>query len=148
MEELLGKGFSRETIHGYVCSRCKGQVDALREVKMAELPQILLVHVNRLYEAESSIKLKNPVEFPLEGLDLSVHLEARKDRAKPASNYRLTGVVVHYGTAYRGHYVAFCREDGEDTWIEYNDLKVREVSASQMIAVAKENMTMLVYERE
>lgn len=114
---------------------------------MGQQPEVLLIHVNRVGEFDSALKIKSPVEFPPIGLTLDPFVLNPKDKSKTGVDYRLTGVVVHFGSANRGHYVAFCLLDSDDTWVEFNDLRVREVHASQMMEIAKENVYLLVYER-
>jgi ubiquitin C-terminal hydrolase len=39
--------------------------------------------------------------------------------------YKLMGVVLHFGTLDGGHYTALCRREGK--WFEFNDESVSEV---------------------
>ena len=140
--------FADEHIQGYFCQRCKKEVLGVKEVKVSQLPHALIIHINRLAEFDSVTKVKNPVDFPLEGFNLADFIENKKNKLMADVEFKLTGVVVHFGTANRGHYVAYVRHEGTGGWVEINDLRVREVNASQMMDVAKENVYMLVYERE
>lgn len=51
--------------------------------------------------------------------------------------YRLSGVIVHYGTAEQGHYYSFIKDRereqrGEARWFEFNDTIVRDFDPSEI----------------
>jgi ubiquitin C-terminal hydrolase len=51
--------------------------------------------------------------------------------------YRLSGVIVHYGTAEQGHYYSFIKDrerelHGDARWFEFNDTVVRDFDAAEI----------------
>ena len=45
--------------------------------------------------------------------------------------YQLYAIIVHEGTIDQGHYLSYCKSDGE--WSEYNDDLVIPVATEQVI---------------
>ena len=69
-------------------------------------------------------------EFPHE-LNIYDYCLAKQNciEAKPGEyDYRLKGVVIHYGSADFGHYYSYIKENSEDSnkWIEFNDERIKE----------------------
>lgn len=58
------------------------------------------------------------MNFPLEGLELSNYLKNANDESPV---YDLYAISNHYGSLGGGHYTAFCYNDFEKGWIEFND---------------------------
>uniref|UniRef100_A0A8C5GJH5 Ubiquitin carboxyl-terminal hydrolase n=1 Tax=Gouania willdenowi TaxID=441366 RepID=A0A8C5GJH5_GOUWI len=97
--------------------------------KMQNLPEILCVHLKRFrHELMFSTKISTHVSFPLEGLDLQPFLA--KDGSAQTTNYDLLSVICHHGTASSGHYIAYCRNDANNLWYEFDDQSVTEVTES------------------
>ena len=46
--------------------------------------------------------------------------------------YKLKGVVVHYGTVDGGHYYSYIKERGTSEWFEFNDTSVREYDPAEL----------------
>uniref|UniRef100_A0A3B4A2D3 Ubiquitin carboxyl-terminal hydrolase n=1 Tax=Periophthalmus magnuspinnatus TaxID=409849 RepID=A0A3B4A2D3_9GOBI len=90
---------------------------------------ILCIHLKRFrHELMFSTKISTHVSFPLEGLDLQPFLA--KDSSAQTTNYDLLSVICHHGTASSGHYIAYCRNDTNNLWYEFDDQSVTEVSES------------------
>lgn len=62
-------------------------------------------------------KLSVTVDFPLTSLDLSPYA-ANKGQG---CTYNLYAISNHSGTAYGGHYTAYCKHPYTGNWHEYND---------------------------
>ncbi|TNN88524.1 Ubiquitin carboxyl-terminal hydrolase 33 [Liparis tanakae] len=113
----------------YSCEKCKKLRNGVKFCKMQSLPEILCVHLKRFrHELMFSTKISTHVSFPLEGLDLQPFLA--KDSAAQTTNYDLLSVICHHGTASSGHYIAYCRNDVNNLWYEFDDQSVTEVSES------------------
>lgn len=72
--------------------------------------------LKRFSPSERYRKLSATVEFPLSGLDMSGY-----GSGSSAPTYNLYAVSNHSGTAYSGHYTAYCIHPHAHTWHEYND---------------------------
>uniref|UniRef100_A0A8B9HAF6 Ubiquitin carboxyl-terminal hydrolase n=1 Tax=Astyanax mexicanus TaxID=7994 RepID=A0A8B9HAF6_ASTMX len=91
--------------------------------------QILCIHLKRFrHELMFSTKISTHVSFPLDGLDLQPFLA--KDSSAQITTYDLLSVICHHGTASSGHYIAYCRNDLNQLWYEFDDQSVTEVSES------------------
>jgi len=106
----------------WFCGECKGHKKANIQMKIKELPPILIIHLKRLRKGNSSIvKISEKVDFPLRDLDMSRFTTEpnREDNKRP---YHLFGVVSHIGSALSGHYTSQVLSG--DTWTECNDSQI------------------------
>uniref|UniRef100_A0A8C6LSU4 Ubiquitin carboxyl-terminal hydrolase n=1 Tax=Nothobranchius furzeri TaxID=105023 RepID=A0A8C6LSU4_NOTFU len=116
LQDCLAAFFARDELKGDNMYKCS-------------LLQILCVHLKRFrHELMFSTKIGTHVSFPLEGLDLQPFLA--KDSSAQTTNYDLLSVICHHGTASSGHYIAYCRNDVNKLWYEFDDQSVTEVSES------------------
>uniref|UniRef100_G3PW74 Ubiquitin carboxyl-terminal hydrolase n=1 Tax=Gasterosteus aculeatus aculeatus TaxID=481459 RepID=G3PW74_GASAC len=132
LQDCLAAFFARDELKGdnmYSCEKCKKLRNGVKFCKMQSLPEILCVHLKRFrHELMFSTKICTHVSFPLEGLDLQPFLA--KDSSAQTTNYDLLSVICHHGTASSGHYIAYCRNDLNNLWYEFDDQSVTEVSES------------------
>uniref|UniRef100_A0A8D3CXN2 Ubiquitin carboxyl-terminal hydrolase 33 n=1 Tax=Scophthalmus maximus TaxID=52904 RepID=A0A8D3CXN2_SCOMX len=140
LQDCLAAFFARDELKGdnmYSCEKCKKLRNGVKFCKMQSMPEILCIHLKRFrHELMFSTKIGTHVSFPLEGLDLQPFLA--KDSSAQTTNYDLLSVICHHGTASsdvlhslaRGHYIAYCRNDANNLWYEFDDQSVTEVSES------------------
>ncbi|XP_068604641.1 ubiquitin carboxyl-terminal hydrolase 33 [Brachionichthys hirsutus] len=132
LQDCLAAFFARDELKGdnmYSCEKCKKLRNGVKFCKVQSLPEILCIHLKRFrHELMFSTKISTHVSFPLEGLDLQPFLA--KDGSAQTSNYDLLSVICHHGTASSGHYIAYCRNDVNNLWYEFDDQSVTEVSES------------------
>ncbi|XP_033838141.1 ubiquitin carboxyl-terminal hydrolase 33 isoform X2 [Periophthalmus magnuspinnatus] len=132
LQDCLAAFFARDELKGdnmYSCEKCKKLRNGVKFCKMQSLPEILCIHLKRFrHELMFSTKISTHVSFPLEGLDLQPFLA--KDSSAQTTNYDLLSVICHHGTASSGHYIAYCRNDTNNLWYEFDDQSVTEVSES------------------
>ena len=112
---------------------CMREVDALKRSCIKELPNSLIMHLKRFdfdMETLQRIKLNDYFEFPHE-LDLTPYtldfIHEKEAGGNPETNkhmYKLSGVLVHAGTADSGHYYSFIRDRDGNQWIHFNDSNV------------------------
>ncbi|XP_075877900.1 ubiquitin carboxyl-terminal hydrolase 33 [Nelusetta ayraudi] len=134
LQDCLAAFFARDELKGdnmYSCEKCKKLRNGVKFCKMQSLPEILCIHLKRFrHELMFSTKIGTHVSFPLEGLDLQSFLA--KDGSAQTTNYDLLSVICHHGTASSGHYIAYCRNDVNNLWYEFDDQSVTEVSESSV----------------
>ncbi|GAA5851001.1 hypothetical protein JCM8547_009152 [Rhodosporidiobolus lusitaniae] len=135
-------------------------------VKLARTPDIFLLHLNRAshYGFSGPIKNSCAVTFP-EYLDLSPFCDgtspsraaaaavAEDDSSPspPRDLYRLSSLVVHFGSATFGHYVSFRRRPGpvdpSSDFPEWYRISDETVSPSSLTEALRANPFLLFYER-
>eukprot|EP00891_Asterochloris_glomerata_P002915 jgi/Astpho2/2915/e_gw1.00050.93.1_t len=114
----------------WYCSKCKEHVQATKKLDIWSLPEVLVVHLKRfLHTRTRREKIETPVDFPLEGLDLTPYLLHHQD--VPAV-YDLYAVSNHFGGLGGGHYNAFAKQPGSDQWYCFDDSSVRQISEEQV----------------
>ncbi|XP_062337065.1 ubiquitin carboxyl-terminal hydrolase 33 [Osmerus eperlanus] len=132
LQDCLAAFFARDELKGdnmYSCEKCKKLRNGVKFCKVQSLPEILCVHLKRFrHELMFSTKIGTHVSFPLEALDLQPFLA--KDSSAQTTSYDLLSVICHHGTASSGHYIAYCRNDLNNLWYEFDDQSVTEVSES------------------
>ncbi|EDQ90990.1 uncharacterized protein MONBRDRAFT_3133, partial [Monosiga brevicollis MX1] len=117
----------------YHCADCQERVSAEKLVRLRQLPACVIISLKRMaYDMESQqrIKIHQRCEFPLD-LDLRPYMS---DAAISAAElYRLTGVVVHSGSAQSGHYYAFAQQRDSSQWLRLDDRQVTPVSTDVLL---------------
>lgn len=147
LKESLEKFISEERIEDYKCESCKKNVTLTKRNSIAELPNILIVHLQRIlfdYETLQNNKINSKLEFP-EQLNLKAFTsevlakgnEVKREKEEISEyifyekedsyyDFDLVGVVVHTGSADAGHYYSFInvrREGTNDRMIDGKESK-------------------------
>uniref|UniRef100_A0A8C2DDJ3 Ubiquitin carboxyl-terminal hydrolase n=1 Tax=Cyprinus carpio TaxID=7962 RepID=A0A8C2DDJ3_CYPCA len=132
LQDCLAAFFARDELKGdnmYSCEKCKKLRNGVKFCKVQGLPEILCIHLKRFrHELMFSTKISTHVSFPLEGLEMQPFLA--KDCPAHTTSYDLLSVICHHGTASSGHYIAYCRNELNQLWYEFDDQSVTEVSES------------------
>ncbi|KAA8913921.1 hypothetical protein FN846DRAFT_897065 [Sphaerosporella brunnea] len=124
----------------YHCSKCAGPREATKQLTIKRLPPVLSIQLKRFEHGPSgSSKIDADIRFPLE-LDMTPYTTRAKRKAKeggePRSHkpyvYDLLSVVVHKGEINSGHYISYCRENGQ--WFQFDDSMVTLVMEKQVLA--------------
>uniref|UniRef100_A0A0K2T6F4 Ubiquitin carboxyl-terminal hydrolase n=1 Tax=Lepeophtheirus salmonis TaxID=72036 RepID=A0A0K2T6F4_LEPSM len=135
--DCLSYFFSADELKGdnmYSCEKCKKLRNGLKYSKVTILPDTLCIHLKRFrHEFAYSSKISSKVTFPLVDLDMSPW--CHKDFGSKETFYELTGVIVHSGTASGGHYVAYCLNNVDQEWYEYDDSIVTRVDPSCVLGL-------------
>ncbi len=144
------------------CNPCGRKEEATKQMSIRSLPVILAFHFKRFEQhfgklrKGETVKVSTPVEFPIDGLDLSSFQTStvlrRRDRnrnkRKGSKNgekaeqssvlcppndalYDLFAVVNHTGTIDSGHYTTWVRREGE--WFKCDDEKVTKLKIKSPI---------------
>lgn len=108
-----------------VCSNCKEKRRCAKRYSIEKPPKILVIHLKRFLKARFNNKINLPVEYPIDGLDISKYLNCNIDSTQYQSNtkciYDLYGISLHSGTESSGHYVAYCKNPFNKKWYYFND---------------------------
>jgi ubiquitin carboxyl-terminal hydrolase 34 len=150
LHDSLENFIQPERIDEFNCEECKAKVTITKRNLLASLPNVLIVHLKRLfynYENDRNEKINSKLEFPkvLNLKDYCIEEVMRKNAAKKAKEdseevledfetddvyfkhqsyyeYHLTGVVVHYGSADAGHYYSYINtiRNGNENEAVYN----------------------------
>uniref|UniRef100_A0A8C1SH66 Ubiquitin carboxyl-terminal hydrolase n=1 Tax=Cyprinus carpio TaxID=7962 RepID=A0A8C1SH66_CYPCA len=130
VSDLFQKITAKALIYNmYSCEKCKKLRNGVKFCKVQGLPEILCIHLKRFrHELMFSTKISTHVSFPLEGLEMQPFLA--KDCPAHTTSYDLLSVICHHGTASSGHYIAYCRNELNQLWYEFDDQSVTEVSES------------------
>lgn len=149
--EAFKEGETLEGSNAYQCDHCESKVTAIRRVCIKYLPNTLFISLRRFefdYDTMRRLKLNDYCEFPLdldmkdftqEGIERLELLKEKQEafisgkefnKAIPEMKFnddyyqfRLRGIIIHLGSADRGHYYSYIRD--KDQWYEFNDTVVR-----------------------
>ena len=139
MDHYLNRVERMEGDNQYYCGgSCKSNQDAIRSVRLRNLPKVLNLQFKRTVLNKQTFalkKLNSFVEFP-EELDMAQYLSPEaKLRTGTDSEYILTGVVMHVGSdANHGHFVAHIRDVASGRWFKFSDTQV------EMLDLGKEKI--------
>ena len=104
--------------------------DAIRSTKLKRLPPVLNIHLARFQYSPTSPtgmeKVRDAYEFPTE-------FEISKYTTDPDTKveYELVSILAHIGGSFGGHYIAYCKSNGE--WFKFNDEVVEKVSQNDAV---------------
>ncbi|XP_014277452.1 ubiquitin carboxyl-terminal hydrolase 2 isoform X2 [Halyomorpha halys] len=111
------------------CCKCKTRRKCTKRFSIQKFPKILVLHLKRFSPSERYRKLSATVEFPLTNLDMSGY-----STTPQVATYNLYAVSNHSGTAYSGHYTAYCLHSGSGHWYEFNDSRVSSISPRSVVS--------------
>ncbi|KAI6232416.1 Ubiquitin carboxyl-terminal hydrolase 33 [Aphelenchoides besseyi] len=120
----------------YKCEKCDKLRNGIKQCRIKTLPEILCIHLKRFrHDHMYNTKISTRISFPLHDLDLSPYMTIDDDETPESTTYDLSAVVSHRGSSVDfGHYVAYCYNQHDDTWYEFDDSYVRTVSEAEVQA--------------
>jgi ubiquitin C-terminal hydrolase len=113
----------------YYAESLQRKINAKGVAWLSSLPDHLLIVLKRFeydFATQSRKKINSVLDFPLE-LDLAAHCIPNVDFE---TQYRLTGVILHSGSAMFGHCFSYVLRG--DTWFECNDTRIRQITVEQV----------------
>lgn len=133
LDDCLTAFFSPDRLVGddmYSCGSCKKLRNGVKQCRIKRAPEVLSIHIKRFrHDSYSSSKVSTRVEFPLVGLDISPY-----STAGAGYLYDLCAVVTHEGGgADSGHYLAYCRNEMDGSWYEFDDENVTKLDAAYVM---------------
>ncbi|QPG76866.1 hypothetical protein FOA43_004260 [Brettanomyces nanus] len=138
LEDCFNEFVRPEILDGddkWFCPRCKSKQKSIKHLRISRLPQVLCVHLKRFRMDNYLSKINNYVGYP-ENLQLDKYWPQVKsdfERAElsklpvrgqvPPFNYKLFGVINHYGNLINGHYTAYVKKHRHG-WCLFDDQNV------------------------
>lgn len=161
------------------CPRCKKDREAVKKITITRAPDTLVIHFKRFSASrtESARKVRTPVNFPLQSLDMGPFIEPPMTpeqevyvaqnatdgpaqlagvKTDPTMNgpfiYNAFAVIWHIGaTLGSGHYTAFVKDKARGCWRSFNDDKVVDFEPGNLPPqnrLQNEKAYIVFYERE
>lgn len=131
----------------YFCCECKKKVDATKKMYIWSLPNILIIQLKRFKNnGMITSKTNSKVVFPIDNFDIKNYLS----ELYPTNNttYNLVAVSEHRGSCNFGHYVAYCKNEINKLWYEFNDEDVFHVPYKDLEGeIITKNAYILFYKR-
>jgi ubiquitin carboxyl-terminal hydrolase 8 len=152
LEECINSFVKEEILtdtNKYFCEDCNKNVDAIKNVYIWELPNILVVHLKRYDNTSVKTNHKNSakVTFPIKNLDLKEYLSDL--HTVNNTEYDLCAISDQRGSLTFGHYVAYCKNGINNKWYEFNDNDVIHVPDDELEKeIVTKNAYILFYERK
>jgi len=136
--ELFGKPETLGEDDTWYCNKCKGHVQAIKQMEIWSLPPVLVMHLKRFsYSKYHRDKLEVSVDYPIEGLDMSGYClgGAIGDGAEGVDPlmYDLMAVSQHHGGLGGGHYTAVARSSIDGKWYSFDDSHVSEARPNDIV---------------
>ena len=125
LEECLTNFSKVELLNGdnaYSCEVCKKKVNAIKEIKIWETPNILIIHFKRFEHNNDGItKIDTDVVYPINNFDLSTYMTPLNNSK---TKYDLCAINEHIGSYHGGHYASYCINPMDNNWYEYDDASI------------------------
>ena len=121
---LFHKEESLEGEDKWFCSKCKKHQNASKKMEIYKTPYYLIVQLKRFKQRNSLMRnvLGSKNETLIDYKEILNLSDFVVGPDKDKSIYYLYGVVVHISIFNGGHYISYCKNQGD--WLIYNDVKV------------------------
>ncbi|TKR80891.1 hypothetical protein L596_014876 [Steinernema carpocapsae] len=140
LDDCLKSFFSPDHLRGddmYSCEKCAKLRNGVKTCRITKLPEILCIHLKRFrHDYVYSTKVSTSVTFPICDLDLSEFLCENVDLSSDLTptEYDLCAFVTHRGGGSDyGHYLAYCRNETDNNWYEFDDSTVTRIDAAEVL---------------
>lgn len=80
--------------------------------------------------------MDEPVDFPINGLDVSKFIKPDCLQEGVSTIYDLYGIVNHFGSLNGGHYTASCKNSVDENWYYFNDSSVSSAGSNKIMSDA------------
>jgi len=132
--ESMNEFTKEEILNGdnqYFCETCNKKVNAKKQIYIWEPPNILIIHLKRFKnERWRTTKTSSTVGFPINDFDINNYLS----NLHPVKNtiYDLCAISEHRGECNFGHYIAYCKNNINNKWYEFDDSSVYHVPYEEL----------------
>ncbi|KAI6191629.1 Ubiquitin carboxyl-terminal hydrolase 33 [Aphelenchoides bicaudatus] len=144
LEDCLCAFFAADHLRGedmYSCEKCAKLRNGVKQCRLKSLPEVLCIHLKRFrHDTLYNTKINTKITFPLRELDLQPYMDIQEnsDNQNEEQNYvyDLIGIVSHRGSSVDfGHYIAYCINQADGLWYEFDDAYVRQVSEAEVNSI-------------
>lgn len=120
----------------YSCEKCGKLRNGVKLCKITRLPEVLCIHLKRFrHDSSYSTKVTTSVSFPLYDLDLSPFVSSSSAVQNELAVYDLCAFVTHHGnSAESGHYLAYCKNELDNNWYEFDDTVVTKLEPADVLS--------------
>ena len=122
----------------WFCPKCQKHQLADKKMELYSISEVIIIHLKRF---RNNRKIENLIDFPLENLDLNKYLPPQNEKYI----YDLFAVANHTGGLHGGHYYAYCKNNIDGDWYEFNDANVEKIDKNIIVT---ENAYVLFYKRK
>jgi len=110
----------------WYCPQCKKHRQISKKIDIWKVPGILVINLKRFrYNRQKRGKIRQLVDFPLEDVDFSGYTVGPQ---KERPTYDVFGIINHEGSLHSGHYTALSKSKELNSWIHFNDSRMRQVT--------------------
>jgi len=153
LTDALTANFASEQLDGYLCTKTKEEIAAVKVSSLEELPPVLILHLKRfVYSANTGgvQKLLKPVTFTAD-LELPKNILSAECRALSQvrqRQYKLLSVVYHSGReAGKGHYMTDVWHPGYSCWLHTDDSTVSPTAEQLVLQPSAQDTPYLLFYR-
>ena len=108
----------------WFCDNCQANVNASRVSNIEQLPQILILQLNRFHNLSN--KDDKYIKYD-QTLDLSSFIPF-------APPLKLVAVIYHFGEIDNGHYTAAVLDQEQNKWYLFNDMIAKQIRPTEVIS--------------
>ncbi|KAK9325998.1 hypothetical protein V1517DRAFT_312398 [Lipomyces orientalis] len=147
LEDALAKMSQTEVISHYKSDK-GDMVEATKQTFFEKLPRVLILHLKRFHFAveegsgyHSVQKISKTIGYKC---DLTIPPECISPQLRGVHvNYKLFGVVYHHGKSTEGgHYTVDLNYKHSDTWINFDDVSIKEIQPEDIETVYEDESAM------
>ena len=134
LESSIESFFKEEILSGqnkYYCETCQQKVTTTKQLKIKSLPKCLVIVLKRFdIFIDISVKINSFLSFEHK-LDLNKYV-INETSINDNATYTLGGIIIHKGSAQRGHYHSLIKNNSNDKWYKFNDSNVSEFNVNDI----------------
>jgi ubiquitin C-terminal hydrolase len=123
------ESYSYFALKNRFCPQCKENREAIKQIALWRLPQILVIQLKR-FSFRNIIwrdKIDRMVHYPINGLDISEFYCRTEYDPEFRPIYDLYAVVNHFGGMFGGHYTAFAKSSNNFENLGINRLLINKI---------------------
>ncbi|XP_044761744.1 ubiquitin carboxyl-terminal hydrolase 10-like [Coccinella septempunctata] len=137
-------------IEGFISSKSKQNIEAWQQILIEQLPVVLVLHLKYFqfdWNGDCS-KITKKVSYPMNlQIDPKI-LSEGTNRSSGKEKYKLFAIVYHEGEEVSdGHYLTDAFHDGYNTWLRFDDEKVKAVPEHSVLKPQGHRVPYLLFYR-